>query len=487
MDDTIAKCLRILGFSDNASIDEIETAYEHLKDGMETGSVPWEKLKEIMWAHDYLVNHMKQPAGRESSSQDGPKGLTPSRVEKHKEGLAASPRGAPPGYYATDQKPRKNKLRLWVFGTLLFFLLAGSVSYFSGTLMKMMSSRQKEVDTASIIKQIKPGIVTISIGDSTKGSGFVVSKDGYIVTNAHVMQEKTGTAVFADSFRTDVKLVMLDEERDFALLKTTAAKDYAFLRIGDSSKCAEGDAVIAAGSPLLFESSFTKGIISSTRRSFPFLQANLIQTDAAINPGNSGGPLISHSGEVIGINSLKYFGGNIGGAEGIGFAIAINDVKHHIAAKQAMTDSELAQALDRAEKKGQEVSRWRSEEAMREEKTIKDKIIEEQWERERRRKELSDRVEEANKDLQEKRENAQKRLQDEYEQQRRRLQENAELRRKALSECLQGATQNYQWTWNQECERQDKQQNCPLPYSAATILEQRLAQSRNECYRLYPQ
>jgi len=124
---------------------------------------------------------------------------------------------------------------------------------------------------------------------------------------------------------------------------------------------------------------------------------------------------------------------------------------------------------------------------MREEKTIKDKLIEEQWERERRRKELSDRVEEANKDLQEKRENAQKRLQDEYEQQRRHLQENAEMRRKALSECLQSANQNYQWTWNQECERQNKQQNCPLSYNAATILEQRLAQSRNECYRLYPQ
>ncbi|HBA55699.1 MAG TPA: hypothetical protein DCZ04_14930, partial [Syntrophorhabdus aromaticivorans] len=132
-----------------------------------------------------------------------------------------------------------------------------------------------------MIKQIKPGIVTISIQDSTRGSGFVVSKDGYIVTNAHVMQEKAGTAVFADGSETDVKLAMLDEERDFALLKATTVKDYAFLKIGDSSKCSEGDAVIAAGSPLLLESSFTKGIVSSAKRSFPFLQAGLIQTDAA--------------------------------------------------------------------------------------------------------------------------------------------------------------------------------------------------------------
>ena len=485
MDDTVIKCLRILELPDNASVDEIEAACQHLKDGVESGSVPWERLKEIVWAHDYLANYMRQPAVEKLLSQGGEsKGSPRSRTEGYKEGLAGSPRSTRPGSYATGGEPRKNTLKPWVFGAILVFLLAGSVTYFSGTLMKVVSSKQKELDTASIIKQIKPGIVTISIQDSTRGSGFVVSKDGYIVTNAHVMQEKAGTAVFADGSETDVKLAMLDEERDFALLKATTVKDYAFLKIGDSSKCSEGDAVIAAGSPLLLESSFTKGIVSSAKRSFPFLQAGLIQTDAAINPGNSGGPLINHSGEVIGINSLKFSGEKV---EGIGFAIAINDVKHHITAKQAMTDSELAQALDRAEKKIQEVSRWRNEEAMREEKTIKDKLIEEQWERERRRKELSDRVEEANKVLQEKRENAEKRLQEEYEQQKRRLQENAEMRRKTLSECLQGATQNYQWTWNQECERQNKQHNCPLPYNVATLLEQRLAQSRNECYRLYPQ
>ncbi|OPY82051.1 MAG: putative periplasmic serine endoprotease DegP-like precursor [Syntrophorhabdus sp. PtaU1.Bin153] len=484
MDDTAKKCLRILELPDNASINEIEAAYQHLKNGVESGSVPWEKLKEIIWAHDYLVNSMNRSAGDGAPSEGGPKESSRTGTQGYREGVQGSSGGTRSGSRAAGGEPQQNKLKFRVFGAILIFLAAGSAVYFSGTLMKIMSSRQKELDTASIIKQIKPGIVTISIQDSTRGSGFVVSKDGYIVTNAHVMGEKEGTVVFADGSRTNVKLIMLDEERDFALLKATTARDYAFIKIGDSTRCSEGDAVIAAGSPLLLESSFTKGIVSSTGRSFPFLQASLIQTDAAINPGNSGGPLINHSGEVIGINSLKFSGGKI---EGIGFAIAINDVKHHIAAKQPMTDDELTRALDRAEKKVQEVSRWRNEETMREEKTMKDKIIEDQWERERRRKELSDRVEEVRKDLQEKRETAEKRLQDEYEQQRRRLQENAELRRKALSECLQGATQNYQWAWNQECERHNKQQNCPLPYSAATILEQRLAQSRNECYRLYPQ
>ena len=130
----------------------------------------------------------------------------------------------------------------------------------------------------------------------------MVSKDGYIVTNGHVMKDKNAMAIFSDGFKTEVDLVILDEERDFALVKATAKREYQFLILGDSNRCSEGDAVVAAGAPLSLEFSFTKGIISSTNRSLPFLSARLIQTDAAINPGNSGGPLINGSGEVIGIN-----------------------------------------------------------------------------------------------------------------------------------------------------------------------------------------
>ena len=479
MDDTVAKCLQILGLPDNASIDEVEEAYKRLKRDMEEGSVPWDRLKEAMWAHDYLVNRMQQTTGQEDSNQG--RSASPSRTRT--EGTAVGPKArtrdiAPSANYGKSEEPRKNRTKIWVFASIMVLLLAGSAIYFA----RSSALNNKGTDTASIIKQIKAGIVTISIHNNARGSGFVVSKDGYIVTNAHVMQEKEGIATFSDSSKSEVRLVMLDEERDFALLKATTTKDYAFVKIGDSNKCSEGDAVIAAGSPLIFESSFTKGIISSTKRSFPFLQARLIQTDAAINPGNSGGPLINHSGEVIGINSLKLSGGKV---EGIGFAVAINDVKHHIAAKQAMNDGELTLALNRAEKKIQEVSRWRSEEVTKEEKKAMDRIIEEQWERERRRRELSDKIEEAKKDLQEKKETAEKRLQEEYEKQKRRAQENAEMRRKALTECLQNANQNYRSTWDQECEKQNKQQNCPLPYNFANIFEQRLGQARNECYRVY--
>ena len=99
---------------------------------------------------------------------------------------------------------------------------------------------------------IKPSIVTIKIGESGTGSGFVVTNDGYIVTNAHVMKEKSAIAIFSDGSRTDVNLVMLDENKDFALVKAVENKDYLFLTLGDSNKCSEGDTVIAAGGSFEF-------------------------------------------------------------------------------------------------------------------------------------------------------------------------------------------------------------------------------------------
>jgi len=277
-----------------------------------------------------------------------------------------------------------------------------------------------------------------------------------------------------------VDLVMLDEEKDFALLKAKANRDYPFLALGDNNKCSEGDPVVAAGAPLSLEFSFTKGIISSTKRSLPFLNANLIQTDAAINPGNSGGPLINSNGEVIGINFLKLANLAI---EGIGFAIAINDVKKHIVNKRQMSDVELTSAIDREEKKLLEYNQMPNDDVSK----MKDKILEEQWERERRRREFNEKVEAANRDLQEQKAKAERRLQEEAEQYRRRLQENAEARRKFLTDCLQGATNQYQGIWNEYCKKSNQQDNCALPSNIAGALEQRHSQTRNECYRLNPQ
>lgn len=222
------------------------------------------------------------------------------------------------------------------------------------------------------------------------------------------------------------------------------------ITLGDSSKCDEGETVVAAGTPMNFESSFTKGIISSSKRSLPFLKANLIQTDAAINLGNCDGPLINQNGEVIGINSLIMRGKTV---EGIGFAVAINHVKHHIEKKVQMTDGEITQAIAREEKKMEEIRQYRDDRMLREEKRLKDNIIEEEWERERRRREFNEKVETAHKELLDKKHQIEKQLQEEANLNRKRLWENAELRRKALSECLQTVTNEYQTNWNGYCKK----------------------------------
>jgi flagellar biosynthesis GTPase FlhF len=370
---------------------------------------------------------------------------------------------------------------LLISAILIILLSCAALLYFGRPFSRINS--ENDLDTASIIRKIKPSIVTIRVGNLGTGSGFVVDKEGYIITNAHVMREKTATAAFSDGFETEVNLVMLDEERDFALVKTAISKEYEFLTLGDSTKCSEGDTVIAAGTPLGLEFSFTKGIISSTKRSLPFLQAHLIQTDAAINPGNSGGPLVNTQGGVVGIN-FSHLAGLKMPVEGIGFAIAINDIKAHIEKKRQMSDAELTQAMAREMKKLEEISQTSPTDEI---KKMKERAIEEQWEAERRRRELNEKIEAANRDLQEQKQKIEQRLQEEADQGRKRSQEVVEARSKALTECLQGATNQYQWNWNDYCKKYNEQESCSLPYNIASLLEQRLGQMRNECYRMNPQ
>lgn len=478
MDDKLIKCLYTLGLSENATIDEIEKTYQQLSKDIQTGTIPWEKSKEIFWAYDYLlncmttVNHSEQPLNDKNASEDSQQNYQSDKNSKYQPTKAAD-------ILFTNTLSQK-KLPLGIIAVVFILIITGVLLYFSGVFSRIGFQKEKEIDTASIIKKIKPSVVMLKIGELGTGSGFVISRDGYIVTNAHVMREKNGIAIFSDGFRTDVQLIMLDEEKDFALVKATVDRVYPFLIMGDSSKCSDGDTVIAAGAPLSLEFSFTKGIISSTKRSVPFLNANLIQTDAAINPGNSGGPLINNDGEVIGINFLKL--ANLA-VEGIGFAIAINDVKGHVDKKQQMSESELILAIAREEMKLEEYSQMPNEEI----KKIKDRTLEEQWEKERRRREFNEKVEVANRDLQEQKEKAEKRLQEEAEQHSRRLQENAEARRRSLAGCLQSATNQYQESWNEYCKKYNQQENCSLPYNTAGLLEQRHSQLRNECYRLNPQ
>jgi serine protease Do len=155
------------------------------------------------------------------------------------------------------------------------------------------------------------------------GSGFVFSKDGYILTSAHVIQEASEIVVrFSDRRELEAEVVGLDERSDVALLKVPAT-DLQAVEIGDPNDLAVGEWVLAIGSPFGFESTATAGIVSAKGRSLPNENyVPFIQTDVAINPGNSGGPLFNLDGQVVGINAQIY--SRTGGFMGLSFAVPID-------------------------------------------------------------------------------------------------------------------------------------------------------------------
>ncbi|HYC35005.1 MAG TPA: DegQ family serine endoprotease [Usitatibacter sp.] len=155
-----------------------------------------------------------------------------------------------------------------------------------------------------------------------QGSGFIVSDDGYIVTNAHVVENaETVTVRMTDRREYKAKVVGSDKQTDIAVLKIDA-KSLPTVKVGSSSNANVGEWVVAIGSPFGFENSVSAGIVSAKGRSLPDASyTQFIQTDVAVNPGNSGGPLFNLAGEVIGINSQIY--SRSGGFQGISFAIPI--------------------------------------------------------------------------------------------------------------------------------------------------------------------
>ncbi|CAN5390621.1 DegQ family serine endoprotease [soil metagenome] len=154
------------------------------------------------------------------------------------------------------------------------------------------------------------------------GSGFIVDKTGYIMTNAHVIDDASRIIVKLDSGEEFIATVVgTDQETDLAVLKIEARRELPFIKFGDSDKAEVGDWVLAIGSPFGLAKSVTAGIISQTRRETPYASVfqKFIQTDAAINRGNSGGPLVNMNGEVVGVNSQ--IATSTGDYNGVGFAL----------------------------------------------------------------------------------------------------------------------------------------------------------------------
>ncbi|MHB1163934.1 MAG: S1C family serine protease [Candidatus Nanopelagicales bacterium] len=218
---------------------------------------------------------------------------------------------------------------------------------------------------ADIAARVQPAVVQLNVegaAGSGTGSGFVISADGYIVTNNHVAGSAAsgGTIVvaFSDGTKLDGTLVGTNAGYDLAVVKV-AGTDLPTVPLGSSEALSVGDAVIAVGSPLGLAGTVTTGIVSALDRpvtagdgSTETAFINAIQTDAAINPGNSGGPLLNGNGEVVGVNSaIATLGAASGqsGSIGLGFAIPIDSVKRvvdEIVATGSSTTPVIGVSLD---------------------------------------------------------------------------------------------------------------------------------------------
>jgi putative serine protease PepD len=176
-----------------------------------------------------------------------------------------------------------------------------------------------------------------------QGSGFIIDREGYILTNNHVVAKAQKiTVTMADGRKTSAPLVGRDPTSDLAVIKIPSRYVNAVVTLADSDAVRVGQKAIAIGNPFGLSHTLTTGIVSALKRGIRTQDGHqiddLIQTDAAINPGNSGGPLLNSSGEVIGINTAIY--SLSGGYQGIGFAIPINQARE--VATQLITSGRVA-------------------------------------------------------------------------------------------------------------------------------------------------
>ncbi|MEG0308980.1 MAG: trypsin-like peptidase domain-containing protein [Clostridium sp.] len=201
------------------------------------------------------------------------------------------------------------------------------------------NNNKENMPIEDVVKLVSPSVVTITVssqsniisgGKQNVGTGFIVNKDGTVVTNYHVIENASNVKItFHDGREVNGRIVGTSKKDDLAILKITDKVEMpGIAKLASGDEINAGQEVIAIGNPLgkEFSGSVTKGIISSTSRkiSIDGFSRDFIQIDAAINPGNSGGPLINLKGEIIGVNTAKQSGENV---EGMGFAVPIKCVR----------------------------------------------------------------------------------------------------------------------------------------------------------------
>ena len=202
----------------------------------------------------------------------------------------------------------------------------------SGVTVKLLPARGEVLDYAQIYERTAPCVVSIDSMTNqgySSGTGVVLTEDGYLLTNAHVVAGAKSVQVMLSDYQIlPASLVGFDAVEDLAVLKV-AAEGLTPARFGDSNALRIGEPVAALGDSLGYRATFTDGIVSALDREVPVddTTMTLIQTSAAINFGNSGGPLLNRYGQVIGINTVKIVA-NDGSAEGLGFAIPSRRVKY---------------------------------------------------------------------------------------------------------------------------------------------------------------